>query len=134
MSTKLNDLIPILICEDVQKSIDFYCRVLDFEVADRMDDVGKTGWASLRNGRVQLMLGSPTYLPEPKKTDGKHPQAVYYFYPEDVVALRDSIIVKNEEVSELQVRFYKMKEFEMLDPDGHMLLFGQDTDEAPTPE
>ncbi len=134
MSTKLNDLIPILICEDVQKSIDFYCRILDFEVADRMDDVGKTGWACLRNGRVQLMLGSPTYLPEPKKTDGKYPQAVYYFYPEDVAALRDSIIAKNEEVSELQVRFYGMKEFEMLDPDGHMLLFGQDTDEAPTPE
>ena len=134
MSTKLNDLIPILICEDVQKSIEFYCRVLDFEVADRMDDVGKTGWTSLRNGRVQLMLGSPTYLPEPKKTDGKYPQAVYYFYPEDVVALRDSIIAKNGEVSELQVRFYGMKEFEMLDPDGHMLLFGQDTDEAPTPE
>jgi len=134
MSTKLNDLIPILICEDVQKSIDFYCRILDFEVADRMDDVGKTGWASLRNGRVRLMLGSPTYLPEPKKTDGKYPQAVYYFYPEDVAALRDSIIAKNEEVSELQVRFYGMKEFEMLDPDGHMLLFGQDTDETPAPE
>ena len=134
MSTKLNDLIPILICEDVQKSIDFYCRILDFEVADRMDDVGKTGWASLRNGRVQLMLGSPTYLPEPKKTDGKYPQSVYYFYPEDVVALRDSIIAKGGEVSELQVRFYGMKEFEMLDPDGHMLLFGQDTGEAPTPE
>ncbi len=32
MSTKLNDLIPILICEDVQKSIDFYCRILNFEV------------------------------------------------------------------------------------------------------
>jgi len=134
MSTKLNDLIPILICEDVQKSIDFYCRILDFEVADRMDDVGRTGWASLRNGRVQLMLGSPTYLPEPKKTDGKYPQAVYYFYPEDVAALRDSIIAKGGEVSELQVRFYGMKEFEMLDPDGHMLLFGQETGEAPTPE
>ncbi len=69
-----------------------------------------------------------------QRTDGKYPQAVYYFYPEDVVALRDSIIAKNEEVSELQVRFYGMKEFEMLDPDGHMLLFGQDTGEAPTPE
>lgn len=74
MSTKFNDLIPILICEDVQKSIDFYCRVLGFEVTDRMDDVGKTGWASLQNRRVQLMLGSPAYLPEPKKTDGKYPQ------------------------------------------------------------
>ena len=72
--------------------------------------------------------------PRAKENRRKYPQAVYYFYPEDVVALRDSVIAKNKEVSELQVRFYGMKEFEMLDPDGHMLLFGQDTDEAPTPE
>jgi hypothetical protein len=26
-----------------------------------------------------------------------------------------------------------MKEFSLLDPDGHMLTFGQDTDEPPTP-
>lgn len=66
MTTKLNDLIPILICEDVQKSIAFYCEVLGFEVTNRMNDVGKSDWASLYNGRVQLMLGSPTYLPEEK--------------------------------------------------------------------
>jgi hypothetical protein len=27
-----------------------------------------------------------------------------------------------------------MKEFSLLDPDGHMLTFGQDTDEPPTPD
>jgi len=134
MSTKLNDLIPILICEDVQKSIDFYCRVRDFEVADRMDDVGKTSWASLRNGHVQIMLGSPTYLPKPKKTTENTRSRFTISTRKMWPALRDSIIAKNEEVSELRVRFYGMKEFEMPNPDGHMLLFGQDTDEAPTPE
>ena len=134
MSTKLKDLIPILICEDVQKSITFYCDFLGFEVVDRMDDVGKTGWASLLNGDVQIMLGSASYLPEPKKTDGKYPQVQYYLYPEDVVAMRESILAKNYPVSDLAVWFYGMKEFELTDPDGHMIVFGQETDEPPTPE
>ena len=134
MSTRLTDLIPILICEDVQRSIAFYCEVLDFKIVNRMDDVGKTGWASLVNGSAQIMLGSATYLPEPKKTDGKYPQVQYYFYSEDVEALRRAIAEKNYPVSELAVRFYGMKEFELTDPDGHMLIFGQETDESPTPE
>ena len=134
MSTRLTDLIPILICENVQRSIAFYCEVLDFEIVHRMDDVGKTGWASLVNGSAQIMLGSATYLPEPKKTDGKYPQVQYYFYPEDVEALRESITEKNYPVTELAVRFYGMKEFELTDPDGHMLIFGQETDASSTSE
>jgi len=30
--------------------------------------------------------------------------------------------------------FYGLKEFEMLDPEGHMMIFGQETDEPTTPE
>ncbi len=38
------------------------------------------------------------------------------------------------QVSELRVTFYGMKEFEVRDPDGHILWFGQETDDPPTPE
>jgi hypothetical protein len=37
-------------------------------------------------------------------------------------------------VGDLCVTFYQMKEFSCLDPDGHMLTFGQHTDEPPTPD
>lgn len=134
MSTKLSDLIPTLVCEDVQGAIVFYCEIVGFEVANRMDYVGRTGWASLVNGKARIMLASPTYLPEARKTQGKYPQALYYFYPEDVEALRESIIAKNYPVSDLVVRIYGMKEFELTDPDGHMLVFGQETGESPTPK
>ena len=132
MSTKLKDLIPILICEDVQQSIRFYVDVLDFKVVNEMKDVGRTGWASLQNGSASVMLGSPHYIPETPKTDGKHQQGVHYFYPEDVVALRDSVLTKGYQVSDLRVAFYGMKEFDVVDPDGHVLWFGQETDDQPT--
>ncbi len=121
--TQLHDLRPMLMCDDVQKSIKFYRDLLGFEVVDRMDDVGKSGWAALKNGNARLMLASPTYS---RKTDGKYPQAVYYFYPENVSALHASVVEKGWQASELSVRFYGMKEFEIIDPDGHILLFGQE--------
>ena len=122
----------MLICDDTQQSIHFYTNVLGFSVTGRMDDVGKTGWASLNHGPVQIMLASPNYLPDPVKVDGRYPQMMLYFYPDDVVALHQAVRDKGYQTTELVVRFYGMKEFEMLDPSGHVLVFGEDTDEEPT--
>ena len=134
MSTRLDELVPMLTCSDGQKSIAFYRDVLGFEVADRMDEVGRSGWASLRNGGARIMLASPTYVPLAPRIDGRHPQAVYYFYPEDVEALHASVKAKGCAATDLAVRFYGMKEFEVVDPDGHVLVFGGETDEPVTPE
>ena len=130
--TKLNDVIPMLLCDNVPESLAFYTEVLGFEIVSRFDDIGKTGWASIRNGTVQLMLASPDQKPAPVKVDGQYPQMIFYFYPADVVALRESVLAKGCNASELRVTFYGMKEFDMLDPSGHVLWFGQETDEDQT--
>ena len=57
------DLVPLLMCADVQASIPFYTDVLGFEVTGRDDDVGATGFAALANGRARVMLASGTYVP-----------------------------------------------------------------------
>ena len=120
------DLAPMLMCDDVQASIRFYTDVLGLEVTGRMDDIGKSGWASLSSGRVNLMLASPAYIPEGRKVDGRFPQAIYYFYPDDVVGLRDSLVTSGYDASPLEDRFYGMREFELVDPSGHVLVFGED--------
>ena len=125
-NTPFLDLVPMLMCEDVQASIRFYTAVLGFEVRGRMDDVGTTGFASLRNGKTALMLASPSYIPQGKKVDGCFPQSNYYFYVADAEALRQSIVEKGWEATECVDRFYDIKEFELVDPDGHVLVFGQD--------
>ena len=130
MPHHLKDAIPMLICDDVQESIRFYTDVLGFTVTGRMDDVGKSGWASLNHGAVQLMLAS--HGPEPVKVDGTYPQVIFYLYPEDVMALRESIVAKGYPAGDLRVTFYGMKEFELIDPSGHCLLFGQETSEECT--
>ena len=126
MVSQISNMVPMLICKDTQESIQFYTEVLGFNIAERMDDVGKSGWASLELGAARLMLASPTYLPDAQKTEGRYPQAMYYFYPENVEQLHSEVREKGYEVTELTDRFYGMREFEMVDPSGHMLVFGQD--------
>ena len=120
------DLVPMLMCEDVQASIRFYTEILGFEVTGRMDDVGATGFASLRNGKAAVMLASPTYIAQGKKVDGCFPQSNYYFYVADAEGLRQSVVEAGWEATECVDRFYGIKEFELVDPDGHVLVFGQD--------
>ena len=120
------DLVPMLMCEDVQASIRFYTDILGFEVTGRMDDVGATGFASLRNGKAAVMLASPTYIPQGRKVDGCFPQSNYYFYVADAERLRQSVVEAGWEATECVDRFYDIKEFELVDPDGHVLVFGQD--------
>jgi uncharacterized glyoxalase superfamily protein PhnB len=132
--TDMDGLTPMLMCKDVQAAITFYTDVLGFTVNGRMDNIGTSGWAALQNGPVTIMLASPSYIPQAEQTDGRFTQSTYYYYVKDVVGLRTRVRVKGYETSELMVRFYGLKEFEMLDPEGHMMTFGQETDEPPTPE
>ena len=123
---KLRALTPMLMCDDVQASIEFYTDALGFTTHDRMDNIGKSGWAMLKHGSVELMLASPTYIPEGVQVDGRFPQVLFYFYPDDVAALRAALIEKGHSPGELEDRFYGMREFEIVDPSGHVLVFGQD--------
>ncbi|MCY4129706.1 MAG: VOC family protein [Gammaproteobacteria bacterium] len=133
---RIGEHVPMLVCSDVQASIRFYRDILEFDVADRMDDVGLTGWASLTRGRNRIMLTSASYLKAPEKNaDGSlDSDVIHYFHCEDVVGIRTYLVNAGVPVSNFYVRFYGKKEIEFSDPDGRLLIFGEDTDEEPTPE
>ena len=120
------DLVPMLMCADVQASIRFYTDILGFEVTGRDDDVGASGFAALANGKARLMLASGNYVPPAAKVDGQYPQSNYYFYVEDAEALRQAVVDRGWQATTCEKRFYGLLEFEVVDPDGHILLFGED--------
>jgi uncharacterized glyoxalase superfamily protein PhnB len=132
--TDMDGLTPMLMCKDVQTVITFYTDVLGFTVNGRMDNIGTSGCAVLQNGPATIMLTSPSYIPRAELTDGRFTQSTHYYYVKDVVGLEARVRDKGYETSELMVRFYGLKECEMLDPEGHMMTFRQETDEPPTPE
>ena len=58
-----------------------------------------------------------------------YPQSNYYFYVEDAEALRQAVVDRGWQATECVKRFYGLLEFEVVDPDGHVLLFGQDLED-----
>ncbi len=127
------DLVPLLICRDVPGSVTFYTEVLGFEVLDRMNDVGATGFATVGSGPARIMLASPTYMPEAPRVDGRYPQAACYLYVDDVAALRRRVVEADWPATDCVDRFYGLREFEVVDPEGHVLLFGQDIEVTDPP-
>lgn len=126
----LTGMIPMLICADVQASIKFYIDVVGLDVADRMDDVGKSGWAMMQKNGVKLMLASPHYFPDAPKVQDRYFQAQYYFYSDDLEAMREQVLAAGYEPTGIVDQPHGMREFEMPDPDGHLLVFGQPIDKS----
>lgn len=119
-------LVPLLMCNDVPAQIRFYIEVLGFTVVDRMDDVGASGFAALQNGGASVMLASPTYVPKAPLVGDRHPQSACYIYVRDVAALRRRVVDAGWPATECVDRFYGLREFEVVDPEGHVLLFGEE--------
>ena len=126
---KLRGLTPMLGVADVQQSINFYTEVLGFKLGDTSEHAGAICWAHLCHGETELML---TEVANPEAGREGRRQTYLYFYPDNVVALHSHLAVRGHSVQPLRVAFYGMKEFEMEDPDGYQLWFGEETDEPPT--
>lgn len=128
---KLTALIPMLSVRDLQRSIAFYRDRLGFHVINTFGDPSPK-WCMLGRDAIKLMLNEPPAA----ETDALSPQAkdfqVYYFYPEDVIALHEAWARDGLPVTDLRVTGYGMKEFELRDPDNYWLWFGQETADPPT--
>ncbi len=124
---KLANLIPILGVADPAKTLEFYRDALNFEVMDTYEPDGKLVWALLKSGDVELMVEG-----ECPETGGRQTGTSLYFYPDDIEGLYDLLRTRGYPVSDRRVTFYGMKEFDLKDPDGYHLCFGQETSEPTT--
>lgn len=114
---KMTQLIPMLPVRSMPAAVDFYCRMLGFEVEKRRDE---WGWAMLRFGDCRLMVD---------QSINAHPAAprdsILYLYPEDIEAYHKQVRANGLDVPELSVTFYGLTEFRIDDPDGNRLWIGQ---------
>ena len=135
---QIKRLTPMLNVSDIERSLKFYQKLVGFELVSPRRAVDQWRWAWIRSGTAELMLsesGGPATRADqmdPAQHDGW--PAIYYLYPDNVADLHAAVKRQAFQVSDLRVTFYGMKEFEVRDPDGHILWFGQETDEPPTPE
>jgi catechol 2,3-dioxygenase-like lactoylglutathione lyase family enzyme len=127
----MTHLRPMLAVTDLRRTIDFYCTKLGFTLGDTFGD--PPVWCSLSRDGVEIMFNAPP--PDDVRADvspRSRDYQIFYVNSDDVVALREDLIRRGAPVSDVRVTIYGMKEFEVRDPDGIWLWFGQPTDEPPS--
>jgi len=131
----LTRLTPMLRVADVQRSPAFYRDHLGFMLVSPESALRDFRWAHIRRDGVDLMLAGGEGGPvRPPGATGADWPVNFYFYPDDIESLHRALGSRGVDVGTLRVTVYRMKEFSCLDPDGHLLTFGQDTNEPPTPD
>jgi uncharacterized glyoxalase superfamily protein PhnB len=133
---RMKRMTPMRNVADTVRSWRFYQEIADFDLRSPREAVEHWRWAYIQSGDCELMLsesGGPTpQLAPPDAADEGGWPVIYYVYPEDVVALHGELREKGFAFSDPRVTFDGLKEFEVRDPDGHRLWFGQETEETPT--
>ncbi len=114
---KMTRLIPMLPVKSMAASVDFYCKMLGFEVETRNDG---WGWAMLRFDDCRLMVDQSI-----NQHPGMFRDGILYLYPDDIVEYHKQVRENGLAVPDLDVTFYGMKEFRIDDPDGNRLWIGQ---------
>ena len=128
---KLTRYRTMLAGKDLRATMAFYQR-LGFRVAGMFGEPEPV-WCELERDSVALMFNAPPRREVERDVPAKsRDYQIYYFNSDDVAGLRAAWERDGLAVTDLRVTVYGMKEFELRDPDGHWLWFGQATDEAPT--
>ena len=115
---KMTRLIPMLPVKSMPASVDFYCKLLGFEIESRNDD---WRWARLRFDECRLMVDQSI-----NAHPGKPRDSILYLYPENVIEYHKQIRKNGLALPDLSVTFYGLTEFRLDDPDGNHLWIGQD--------
>jgi predicted enzyme related to lactoylglutathione lyase len=101
---------------DVDRSVAFYRDVLGFQAREQAVESGPA--------RIELVTADSAR----DSTGERRPRgaAILFFETDDVATMRDAVLARGGTPSELEkANWIKMELFEIRDPDGHALWFGQ---------
>lgn len=114
-----------LVVSDADRSVAFYRDVLGFAVRDVQNEVGLPVVAEVTYGPARIQFGVNALDVERK---------VLFFETDEVAGMREAVSAHGGQPTELaEVNWIKMRVFEVRDPDGHTLWFGQSYGGPETP-
>jgi catechol 2,3-dioxygenase-like lactoylglutathione lyase family enzyme len=113
---------------DTARSIIFYQDVLGFEVREQ------EGAIEAVSGPARIRFGTQDYAPDNWDEPRPRGSAMLFLETDDVPAMHAAIRARGGNPSELEkVNWIKMRMFEIRDPDGHALWFGQSYNQPDSP-
>jgi catechol 2,3-dioxygenase-like lactoylglutathione lyase family enzyme len=123
----IHSLTPYAHVADIHRSIAFYSR-LGLEVQNRHFDGEMLAWAFLatptadrRAAGARLMLAAAD-----RPLDASKQAVLFYCWTDDARTLHAELVAAGVEVGPIEHPFYmRAGEFEVVDPDGYVVLVGQ---------
>lgn len=105
---------------DAARSTVFYRDVLGFDIAEQ------AGVIEAVSGPARIQFGTYDYTPNDWEEPRPRGSAMLFFETDDIAAMHAAISARGGNPSEIEkVNWIKMRMFEVRDPDGHILWFGQ---------
>lgn len=115
---KLSHAAIIIPIKNIETALPFYEQKLGFEVTSKWGN--PIDYATLKREGVNIHLT--------KRNDANQPSTAHvvtYIFVYDVNSLYEEYLSKDVTISrELGTREYGMRDFDITDPDGHILSFG----------
>jgi uncharacterized glyoxalase superfamily protein PhnB len=126
----LKRLSPNLMVEDVGRSIAYYTDVLGFNLVARVPEEGEPiVWAMLQRDDVTMMLQERKCFEEDLPNVAKGPIGASLTFFVNVAGINDlyeQLKGRVEIVIDLRDTWYGQREFAFKDPDGYVLMYGED--------
>jgi uncharacterized glyoxalase superfamily protein PhnB len=130
MALDIRGMTPLLEVFDMPTALNFYCGVLEFEVA-LCDDEKKApnyDWVLLRREGADLMLNTMYEEGQrPPEQDARrsaaHHDVTFYFAAPDVDAVYEHLNKLGLVKKPPNIAYYGMKQLYLTDPDGYNLCF-----------
>lgn len=117
---------PVLACKDVEACADFFSDQLGFQLANFFKAEGEAmAFAIVSLGDITIALQhAPDFTP--------YVGWSAYLYIDDAKGMADALYDRGVTLqTEPHETFYGMIEFDLVDPEGHVLAFGQDLKPGP---
>ena len=111
---------------DLERSTAFYHDVLGFAVQPRPGSNGSAAHIEATHGPARIQLTREDRAPDSTGVERPRGAAVLFLQVDDVAAWQKLIAARGGRPSEREkVNWIKMEMFQLRDPDGHTLWFGQ---------
>jgi uncharacterized glyoxalase superfamily protein PhnB len=120
-------MVPQLGVTDAAGSLAFYCDVLGFKANWVHKVNGVPAVAEVQLGAAKIQFGRHDGVADNADQRKARAATILFFQTNDVAAMRAAVVARGGAPSELSDVAYwmKMRIFEIRDPDGHDLWFGQ---------
>jgi uncharacterized glyoxalase superfamily protein PhnB len=125
-------LTPNLVVCDVEKSIRFYCDVLEFELDKHVPEKPPFVFASVRGGGVEIFLNDYETAVEEYPAFEKVPiggTLTLYLAMQGVDELHERVRASGTNIlMPIETKFYGVREFAIADPDGYVITLAERVD------